>query len=61
VHVSTPLAVCEARDPKGFYGQARRGELADVHRRVVTLRDARTRGPDASTRRSYRWQMPSIN
>ncbi|MEF8732009.1 MAG: adenylyl-sulfate kinase [Candidatus Accumulibacter meliphilus] len=27
VHVSTPLAVCEARDPKGFYGQARRGEL----------------------------------
>jgi len=29
VHVSTPLAVCEARDPKGFYGQARRGELAD--------------------------------
>jgi len=29
VHVSTPLAVCEARDPKGFYGQARRGKLAD--------------------------------
>ncbi|MEF8707528.1 MAG: adenylyl-sulfate kinase [Candidatus Accumulibacter propinquus] len=28
VHVSTPLAVCEVRDPKGFYGQARRGELA---------------------------------
>ncbi len=29
VHVSTPLAVCEARDPKGFYAQARRGELAE--------------------------------
>ena len=29
VYVSTPLAACEARDPKGFYGQARRGELAD--------------------------------
>jgi len=29
VHVSTPLAVCEARDPKGFYRQARRGELAE--------------------------------
>jgi len=29
VYVSTPLSVCEARDPKGFYGQARRGELAE--------------------------------
>ena len=29
VHVSTSLAVCEARDPKGFYRQARRGELAE--------------------------------
>lgn len=28
VHASTPLAVCEARDPKGFYRQARRGALA---------------------------------
>ena len=27
VHVSTPLAVCEERDPKGMYAQARRGEL----------------------------------
>jgi adenylylsulfate kinase len=26
VHVSTPLAVCEARDPKGLYALARRGE-----------------------------------
>ncbi|MEF8756325.1 MAG: adenylyl-sulfate kinase [Accumulibacter sp.] len=29
VYVSTPLSVCEARDPKGFYGQARRGEVAE--------------------------------
>ncbi|HXT00533.1 MAG TPA: adenylyl-sulfate kinase, partial [Elusimicrobiota bacterium] len=29
VHVSTPLAVCEKRDPKGLYARARRGELAD--------------------------------
>ncbi|MBK7674879.1 MAG: adenylyl-sulfate kinase [Candidatus Accumulibacter sp.] len=29
VHVSTPLAVCDPRYPKGFYGQARRGKLAD--------------------------------
>lgn len=28
VHVATPLAVCEARDPKGLYVRARRGELA---------------------------------
>lgn len=27
VHVATPLAVCEARDPKGLYARARRGEL----------------------------------
>lgn len=28
VHVSTPLAVCEARDPKGLYEKARAGHLA---------------------------------
>lgn len=27
VHVSTPLAVCEARDPKGLYAKARAGQL----------------------------------
>lgn len=27
VHVATPLEVCEARDPKGLYAKARRGEL----------------------------------
>ena len=27
VHVATPLAVCEARDPKGLYGKARSGEI----------------------------------
>jgi adenylylsulfate kinase len=25
IHVSTPLAICERRDPKGMYRQARRG------------------------------------
>jgi sulfate adenylyltransferase len=29
VHVSTPLAVCEARDRKGLYAQARAGLVAD--------------------------------
>jgi bifunctional enzyme CysN/CysC len=29
VFVDAPLAVCEARDPKGLYARARRGELAD--------------------------------
>ncbi|MFT6400196.1 MAG: adenylylsulfate kinase [Bradymonadia bacterium] len=27
VHVSTPLEVCEARDPKGLYKKARTGEI----------------------------------
>jgi adenylylsulfate kinase len=27
VHVATPLAVCEQRDPKGLYAKARRGEI----------------------------------
>ncbi|GIU30195.1 adenylyl-sulfate kinase [Shewanella schlegeliana] len=27
VHVSTPIAVCEARDPKGLYSKARAGEI----------------------------------
>lgn len=27
IHVATPLAVCEARDPKGLYRRARQGEL----------------------------------
>jgi bifunctional enzyme CysN/CysC len=27
VHVDTPLAVAERRDPKGLYAKARRGEL----------------------------------
>ena len=29
VYLSTPLAVCEARDPKGFYKRARGGEIAN--------------------------------
>lgn len=27
IHLDTPLEVCEERDPKGLYAQARRGEL----------------------------------
>ena len=27
VHIATPLAVCEERDPKGLYVKARRGEI----------------------------------
>lgn len=30
VFVSTPLAVCEARDPKGLYRRARAGEVAGL-------------------------------
>jgi adenylylsulfate kinase len=27
IHVSTPLEICEKRDPKGLYAKARRGEI----------------------------------
>ena len=30
VWVKTPLAVCEARDPKGLYAKARRGEASEL-------------------------------
>ena len=30
VWVSTPLAVCEERDPKGLYARARRGEIPNM-------------------------------
>ncbi len=29
IHLSASLEVCESRDPKGLYGKARRGEIAD--------------------------------
>jgi adenylylsulfate kinase len=29
IHVSTPLAVCEQRDPKGLYQRARKGDIPD--------------------------------
>ena len=29
VYVSTRLAVCEKRDPKGFYNKARSGQLSE--------------------------------
>ncbi|MGX9460104.1 adenylyl-sulfate kinase [Shewanella sp. A14] len=29
VHVSTPLSVCESRDPKGLYVKARNGEITN--------------------------------
>jgi len=29
IHVDVPLAIAEARDPKGLYARARRGEIAD--------------------------------
>lgn len=30
IHMSTPLEVCEARDPKGLYKKARRGEVLNM-------------------------------
>jgi adenylylsulfate kinase len=42
VFVDTPLAVCEARDPKGLYKKARAGEL-----RNFTGIDSVYEAPDA--------------
>jgi bifunctional enzyme CysN/CysC len=30
IHIDTPLAICEARDPKGLYRKARSGQLPDM-------------------------------
>jgi adenylylsulfate kinase-like enzyme len=46
VHVSTPLAMPEARDPKGLYAEARRGELKNFTGIRFALRSARGAGVD---------------
>lgn len=64
VHMSTPLAVCERRDPKGLYARARSGELTqftgisdpyeeplDADLRV----DATTGTPDVSAGQVVAW------
>ena len=40
VWVSTPLAVCEARDRKGLYARARAGEITGLHRHLLPVRAA---------------------
>ena len=62
IHVDTPLAVAEARDVKGLYAKARRGELTQLHRHRLALRGAggprtahRHRGDDGPGRPPTRW------
>ncbi len=38
--VDTPLAICEARDPKGLYKKARAGELRHFYGNRFRLRSA---------------------
>ena len=40
VFVDTPLAECEARDPKGLYAKARSGEIAEFTRHHIAIRAA---------------------
>ena len=67
VWVSTPLAVCEARDRKGLYARARAGEVAeftgisspyeppdDADVVIDTTRGRRRRGGPADPRRARR-------
>ena len=47
VFVDTPLAVAEARDPKGLYAKAPPGRAQELHRHRLALRGARApRAPD---------------
>ncbi len=68
IFVDAPLAVCEARDPKGLYAKARRGDLAnftgidspyeppeDPTNRRKTRNFASTRPGCRPTRRRRRW------
>ena len=41
IFVDTPLAVAEARDPKGLYKKARAGRSEELHRHRLPLRAAR--------------------
>lgn len=55
VHVDTPLAVCEARDPKGLYARARAGEITgftglDAPYEVPTSPDLRLTPEDGTAR-----------
>ena len=45
VHVSTPLEVCEARDRKGLYAKARRGEIESFTGSLRPVRAADRRRP----------------
>ena len=60
VHVSTPLAVCEARDPKGLYARARAGSIEgftgiddpfEAPQRPDLAVDTAGLAPDAAARR----------
>jgi sulfate adenylyltransferase len=60
VHVATPMAVCERRDPKGLYARARRGEIdrftgiSDVYEPPAApdiVVDTTDVAPDAAARR----------
>jgi len=60
VHVATPMAVCERRDPKGLYARARRGEIerftgiSDVYEPPTApdvVVDTTELAPDAAARR----------
>ena len=46
VHVSTPLEVCEARDRKGLYAKARRGEIESFTGDLRPVRAPDRRRPD---------------
>ncbi len=69
IYISTPLEVCEARDVKGLYAKARRGEIPDftgVHapfeppEHPAIVIDTRDKSVDVCTTLLYQSIQPSI-
>ncbi|MBN2486456.1 MAG: adenylyl-sulfate kinase [Bacteroidales bacterium] len=69
VFVSTPLEICEARDPKGLYKKARAGEMKDftgisalfeIPEKPAIVIDTSSLAVDASIEEIYRQVLPCI-
>lgn len=71
VYINTPLSICEARDPKGLYKKARKGEIANFTgidgvyeppKNPEVVVDTATMDPDACAQKifDYLWQRRLI-
>jgi adenylylsulfate kinase len=69
IYVNTPLEICEARDVKGLYAKARKGEIRDftgihqefeapLHSELEVLTEGQT--PEKSIRQVFEFILPLI-